>query len=342
MLEYLNDLCGIGGISGREHQVADYILEHLPSGCEVRQDPIGNILVHKQGLQRSAHKLMICAHMDEVGLIVNYISPDGLLGFTCVGGIDTRVLIARQVLVGESQIPGVIGIKPIHLTKSDERLDIPGIDDLYIDIGACDEKQAREHVRLGDRVIFKPGIRELGGDVLESKAIDDRLGCAVLLSLLHQELPFDMNFAFTVQEEVGARGAHAAAYALEPEFAIIVETTTAADIVGVGERDKVCEQGKGAVVPFMDRGTIYDRGLYDLAFQIAAESGIAIQTKTKVAGGNDAGSIHGTRRGVRCIAVSTPCRYLHSPGVTVRREDAQAVFDLTAKLAKEICEREEI
>lgn len=342
MFDYLKELCEIGGISGREDHVAAYILKNLPASCEVRQDPIGNILVHKAGSKRPAHKLMLCAHMDEVGLILNHITADGLLGFTCVGGIDTRVLIARQVFLGEKKIPGVIGIKPIHLTKSDERLDIPAIDELYIDIGASDEKEARSCVRLGDSVTFAPGIRELGGDALESKAIDDRLGCAVLLTMLQKELPYDMDFAFTVQEEVGARGAHAAAYAIDPEFAIIVETTTAADVVGVDDRDKVCEQGRGAVVPFMDRGTIYDRSLYELAFACAAQNSIAIQTKTKVAGGNDAGSIQGSRRGVRCIAVSAPCRYLHSPGVTVRREDAQAVLDLTEKLAMEICEREEI
>lgn len=342
MLDTLRELCALGGISGREQPVADYILKQLPSDAVAQRDPLGNLLVHKQGRRRPAHRLMVCAHMDEVGLIVNYITPEGLLGFTGVGGIDTRVLLARQVLVGEKKIPGVIGMKPVHLTKPDERANIPEVDDLYIDIGALDEQQARASVRLGDSVIFMPGVRELGAEVLESKAIDDRLGCAVLLEMLREELPFDMDFAFTVQEEVGTRGAHAAAYTIDPEFAIIVETTTAADVVGVEAQDRVCEQGRGAVVPFMDRGTIYDRGLYELAFRTAAEHGIPIQTKTKVAGGNDASAIHGSRAGVRCIAVSAPCRYLHSPGVTVRRTDARAVLDLTRALAAEICRREDV
>lgn len=342
MLETLLELCAIGGISGREHQVADWIQSRLPAGVTVHRDPLGNLLVHKQGRERPSHRLMLCAHMDEVGLIINDITPDGLLGFTCVGGIDTRVLLARQVLVGDKKIPGVIGMKPIHLTKSEERSNLPEIDELYIDIGALSGDEARAYVRLGDSVTFIPGVRELGDAVLESKAIDDRLGCAVLLEMLREELPFDMDFAFTVQEEVGTRGAHAAAYSIDPEFSLIVETTTAADVAGVSGSDKVCEQGKGAVVPFMDRGTIYDRGLYKLAFETAESHGIPIQTKTKVAGGNDAGAIHGTRAGVRCIAVSAPCRYLHSPGVTVRREDAQAVLDLTRALASEICSREEI
>lgn len=342
MIEILQELCALGGISGREHQVADWIQSRLPAGVTVHRDPLGNLLVHKQGRERPSHRLMLCAHMDEVGLIINDIIPEGLLGFSCVGGIDTRVLLARQVLVGERKIPGVIGLKPIHLTKSEERSTLPKVDELYIDIGASDREEARALVRLGDSVTFMPGVRELGKTVLESKAIDDRLGCAVLLEMLREELPFDMDFAFTVQEEVGTRGASAAAYTIDPDFALIVETTTAADIVGVSGSDKVCEQGKGAVVPFMDRGTIYDRGLYELAFKTASAHGIPIQTKTKVAGGNDAGAIHGTRAGIRCIAVSAPCRYLHSPGVTVRREDAQAVLDLTRSLAAEICSREEI
>lgn len=249
MIEILQELCTLGGISGREHQVADWIQSRLPAGVTVHRDPLGNLLVHKQGRERPSHRLMLCAHMDEVGLIINDITPEGLLGFSCVGGIDTRVLLARQVLVGERKIPGVIGLKPIHLTKSEERSTLPKVDELYIDIGASDREEARALVRLGDSVTFMPGVRGLGKTVLESKAIDDRLGCAVLLEMLREELPFDMDFAFTVQEEVGTRGASAAAYTIDPDFALIVETTTAADIVGVSGSDKVCEQGKGLLFP---------------------------------------------------------------------------------------------
>lgn len=342
MFKALEELCALPGISGREQPVADYIRAHLPDGCDVRQDALGNLLVHRRGRACPARRLMLCAHMDEVGMMIRHITPDGLLQFVCVGGIDLRVLIARQVLVGDSEIPGVIGIKPIHLTGQEDRLSIPGLDELYIDIGAQDEEQARRHVHLGDRVVFRPGMRRLGESVLESKALDDRIGCAVLLNLLRKDLPYDMDFAFTVQEEVGARGAHAAAYSLAPEIALIVETTTAADVIGVEGGDRVCEQGKGAVVPFMDRGTIYDPRLYELAFVLAGEAAIPVQTKTVVAGGNDAGTIHRTREGVRCLAVSAPCRYLHSPGVTVREEDVRAVADLTERLAAEICGRNEI
>ena len=341
MFDYLEELCAFPGISGRETPVADYIAARLPEDCTVRRDALGNLLVHKTGENRPRRRLMLCAHMDEVGMMVNHITPDGLLGFVCVGGIDPRVLIARTVLVGEKAVPGVIGIKPIHLTKQDDCLNIPGADELSIDIGARDQAEAQEWIQLGDYVTFRPGMRRLGGQVLESKAIDDRLGCAVLLKLLQQKLPYDLDAAFTVQEEVGARGARAASYTLAPEIALILETTTAADVIGVKAPDRVCEQGKGAVVPFMDRGTIYDKGLYDLAFHLAGKNGIPIQTKTRVAGGNDAGTIQHTREGVRCLAISAPCRYLHSPGVTVRESDIQAAADLTEKLAVEICRREE-
>ena len=150
MLEHLSALCALPGISGREGEIRAYIMEQLPQDCEAHCDALGNLLVHKHGRARPAHRLMLCAHMDEVGLIVNHISSDGLLGFACVGGIDARVLIARQTFVGAKRLPGVIGIKPVHLTKQEERKKIPDIDDLYIVIGAQNAEEAEQFVRLGD------------------------------------------------------------------------------------------------------------------------------------------------------------------------------------------------
>lgn len=342
MMQTIRELCALRGVSGREDAVRAYILERIGGTGEVYIDPLGNIIVTKKGRQSAKRSLMLCAHMDEVGMLVTCLLDDGYLGLTCVGGIDTAVLLGRQVLVGEAGIPGVIGVKPVHLLLEDERRRLPRAEELCIDIGADSKEEAARHVKPGDVVTFLPGERRMGEALLAAKAIDDRIGCAVLLDLLERELPYDMTFAFTVQEEVGARGASVAAYRVQPDCAVIVETTTAADVAGVEEKDMVCRLGKGAVVPFMDRGTVYDKGLFDLAFSTAKSHSIPIQTKTAVAGGNDAGVIHRTRAGVRCVAVSVPCRYLHAPNVTACRADIQSVRTLVEQLAVEICGREDV
>ena len=171
-----------------------------------------------------------------------------------------------------------------------------------------------------------------------SKAIDDRAGCAILLHLLEQDAPYDFTAAFLVQEEVGLRGAKAAAYTVDPDFALVLEATTAADIAGAEEDAKVCCLGGGPVVSFMDRSTIYDKELYRMAFSLAEKNGISCQTKSRIAGGNDSGAIHVSRGGVRTLAISLPCRYLHSPSCLADLNDLDACTALLPLLVKSIME----
>lgn len=171
---------------------------------------------------------------------------------------------------------------------------------------------------------------------MKGKAIDDRLGCAILIDLIQRELPFDTHFAFCVQEEIGTRGSKVAAYTIAPDVAVVLEATTAADLPGVEGEQAVCRLGKGAVVGFMDSATIYPRDLYELCHKLGAERGIPVQTKTKVAGGNDAGAIHRSRGGVKTIAISAPCRYIHSPYCVVKKSDVEAVKGLCWELLQEI------
>mgnify|MGYP000831482289 CR=1 FL=1 len=254
------------------------------------------------------------------------------------GGIDPRVYLGRSVKVGDRGISGVIGLKPIHMLSKEEELDMPKGDEMYIDIGAESADEAREYVSLGDTVVFDSGIRQFGDGFVQGRALDDRMGCAVMIELIKSELEYDADFSFSVQEEIGTRGAQTAAFSVRPDYAIVLETTTAADIPGVEGEKRVCALGEGAVVGFMDRGTIYDSALYELAFKKAEENGIKIQTKTMVAGGNDARTIHVSAGGVRTLAISLPCRYLHSPSCVIKLSDGDEVFRLARVMLEELAD----
>ncbi len=313
----------------------NYLIAEIQGHAAYTVDAGGNLLVRKQGKQRAKKRVMLAAHMDEVGLIVSYITEEGYLKFAAVGGLETAVLPGKAVLVGDNAVPGVIGVKPIHFLDQAERAKLPERESLYIDIGVSNREQALENVQPGDMVTFDSQFTLLGGEAIKARALDDRAGCAVLLELIQSELPYDLDFAFTVQEEVGTVGAKTAAFSLEPDYAFVVETTTAADLPGVEGEKRVCEIGKGAVLSFMDKGTVYDRALYRHALQLARERGIQVQSKTLVAGGNDAAAIHKSRAGVRTIAVSYPCRYLHSPSCVIDQSDMNPVYALVAALAEE-------
>lgn len=340
----LYQLCGLCGTSGREHAVRSAILKELaklqlPEGA-VRTDRLGNILVHKKGAAAPQRKVLFTAHMDEVALMVTYINPDGSLGFDAVGGISAAAVIGRQVTVGPGQINGVIGCKPVHLLSKDARKKPAEMSSLFCDIGTDSAEETMQHIRPGDIIYFCGEPHDLGDGSLASKAIDDRFGCEILLELLEKELPYDTDFAFLVQEEVGLRGAGVAAQSIQPEIAVIFEATTAADLPGSEGADRVCELGKGAVISFIDGRTIYDKALYDLAARICDANGIPWQTKTKIAGGNDAGAIQNAGSGVRVLAVSVPCRYLHAPLSVIRKPDAEACSRLAEALLSALQEAE--
>ncbi len=323
MQTMLKELCLINGTSGRENEVRDYIIAHIRGFADYRVDALGNLIVTKKGQKTPKNKVMLAAHMDEVGLMITYITDEGYLKFANVGGIDARVLLGRAVKIGK--LSGVIGVKPIHLLKDDEERVIPKNDTLYIDIGAKDKADAEKYVSIGDCAYFDSEFVTFGNGFVKSKAIDDRAGCAVLINMIQNSLEYDMTFAFTVQEEVGLRGAKAAAFGIAPDYAVVVESTTAADIEGVDGCKQVCKLGEGAVISFMDRSTLYSKELYDTAFELAKRKNIKMQPKTYVSGGNDAGAIHVSGSGVRTLTVSLPCRYIHSPSCVIKLDDLKEV-----------------
>lgn len=337
MLDTMETLCCLDGVSGREDEVREYILERImPFADEIRTDPMGNLLVFKKGAAAPKQRVMLAAHMDEVGLIITEITEDGYLRFDTVGGIDRRVLLGKRVFVGAMRVLGVIGSKAIHLTTAEQRKNLPKVSDMYIDIGAKDRAEAETLIQLGDTVAFDDSVIRFGEGHIKAKAIDDRAGCAVMVELLESQLPCDCWFAFTVQEEVGCRGASIAARSIQPDVALVLEGTTAADIAGVSGADRVCCLGKGVVVPYMDKGTIYDRELYTTLCRLAEENDIPWQTKSRVAGGTDASAIQRSGAGVRVAALSVAVRNIHSPACIAKTSECEDQLKLARLFLREL------
>lgn len=337
LFEDIRILCELPGVSGREEPVRDYLISQLPEGVHWETDALGNLYVEKKGAKTPKNKVALFAHMDEVGLMVTYITDDGYLKFDEIGGIDPAVLIGRTVRL-ECGLVGVIALKALHLCEGDESKKIPDMRHLCIDIGAKDRAEAEQYVSLGSYAVYRSDYVEFGDSLVKMKALDDRFGCALLLDLIRSDLPYDMTFVFTVQEEVGARGAAAAAFKVKPDISVILETTTAGDICGVEGERRACVLGDGPVVSYMDRGTVYDHALYKLALDTASAAGIPAQTKTLVAGGNDSSSVQRTGAGSRVLAISAPTRYLHSPVDVLDKMDVENMQRLLKELLPKLAE----
>ena len=336
----LKTLCTLCGTSGREENIRAFLLSQMPEDVTTKVDAMGNLYVYKKGRERAKNKVMLFSHMDEVGLIITYIRDDGFLKFSAVGGIDERVVFGKAVKVGEQGISGVIGGKAIHQIPKDQRNDVPKFEDMVIDIGARSKAEAEKYVSLGDNAYFDADFVSFGDGYYKSKAIDDRAGNLVMLDMIKSDLPYDLSFCFTVQEEIGTRGATAAAYLEKPDYALVLESTTAADLPDVEDYKKVCKVGDGVVVSFMDGGTVYDHALYKKAREIAEEKGIPCQTKTRIAGGNDAAAIHKAAGGIKTLALSIPCRYLHSPSSVAQQKDIDSMHALAMALSEEFAHAE--
>jgi endoglucanase len=320
----LKTLCELNGTSGNEDAVRDYIIKQISPYCSYTVDNLGSVIA----VVGDSSKISINAHMDEVGFIVTGITDDGYLRFSAVGGIDPRVCLDRVVTVGDNKIKGVIGDKAYHLLEGEEKNTCPSFDKLLIDIGAQSKSQALEVVSLGDFAYFESDYCEFGDGFIKAKALDDRIGCMLMIELIQNGM--QGTYCFNVQEEVGLRGSRCTAQNVQADIAIVLESTTAADFDGVSGADRVCVLSEGPVVSFMDGRTIYDRELYNLVMSLAKNNQIPAQTKTAIAGGNDAGAIQTAGKGAKVIAISVPSRYIHSASSVVKKSD----IDNTRKLLK--------
>lgn len=336
MLKNLEKLCNLTAPSGNEESVREFIISEIKDYCTYFVDPMGNVIAEKKGKKTPNKKIMVDAHMDEVGIIITSVDSDGFLRFDTVGGIENAVMVAKRVKIGD--VHGVIGSKPVHLTDKSAAKKFVKAEDLYVDIGAKTREEALEKVNIGDYGVFEGGFYQ-NGDMLLARAIDDRAGCAVLIDLVKSRSEYDFTAVFSVQEEVGLRGARVATFTVDPHFAIVLEATTAADIAGVEEGKKVCRVGNGPAVSFMDRSTVYDRALYDFALN---KSGVKCQPKCAVAGGNNSGAVHLNKGGVRTVAVSVPCRYLHTPSCVASFADVENARKLAQALINEMGSNENL
>jgi endoglucanase len=339
----LERLSNAFGPSGAEGEVRKLILEAIqPHVAGVQVDALGNLLARKPG-NGLPLQVMLDAHMDEVGFMVTHIEPGGLLRFGMVGMLDPRILPGKRVSVGPGRVPGVIGLKPVHLASGDEMSRVTSVQDLAIDIGAGDGDQARQRVSVGDYAVFDTRFGRLGGNSLpdertgrvKGKAFDDRVGCAVLVETLKGEYPAALIGAFTVQEEVGMRGAHVAAYAAEPDLAVVLEGTVADDLPGQGGTPPTTRLGHGPAITLMDRSFFADRRLVDWLVEAAEAEGIPYQFKRPNVSATDGGVISRSRAGVPTVALSVPCRYIHAPVAVLDLSDFwNTVKLLRASLAR--------
>ena len=334
--ERLKDYCDILGPSGMEDLVRERIIADIKdSGAEYEVDALGNLIVFKKGKQRRDKKLLVAAHMDEVGFMVTYVGEDGYIMFAPVGGIDPRVVSGRRLVFCKNGIKGVVASKAIHIQKPSEYGMCEPISEMNIDIGCYDRETASQFAKIGDCASFCPNYEEFGNGLIKSKALDDRFGCALMVDMINSELEYDTYFAFNTCEEIGCDGAAEVCYRIRPDIAVILESTTAGDIYGTPEGKRACELHKGAVISHMDGGTIYDKELVALALSVGKEEEIPCQLKNIVAGGNEASAFQKGAMGARVLAISAPTRYIHSACCVAAKEDLISV----GKLARAMIER---
>ncbi len=327
MSTLLKDLSEAFGVSGAEGDVRQLIRCRIEDHAEeIKIDAVGNLLATRKGTGESDLRVMVAAHMDEVGFMVTGHDSSGLLQFRTVGGIHPGVLPGCRLLVGtgERQIPGVIDIPPIHMSGRGKSFGkIIETQTLRADIGVSSKSAAESKAPMGTYMAFDMRFAALG-DTLRGKAFDDRAGCAALVELFTGDpFPFDLLAAFTVQEEVGLRGARVAAFALEPDVAFVLEGTVCNDLPQEPEDDytPVTRLGEGPAITLMDRSVIADRRLVDHLVQTAKAHDIPYQFKAPGAGGTDAGAIHLAHAGVPSAVMAVPCRYLHGPASIMHRDD---------------------
>jgi putative aminopeptidase FrvX len=338
VLEKLSNACGV---AGREDEVRDLMKELLkPNVDEIREDKLGNVIGVKKG-KKDATTVMLAAHMDEIGLMVKNITKEGFLQFAKIGGIDDRILIAQKVLVhtDKRSITGIIGSKPPHILKEEEKKKVIEADDLFIDVGAKDKQDAQKMgVRVGDAVSFDIKFTRVGKDTVVGKAFDDRVGCAALIETMRKLSKFDCTIYVvgTIQEEVGLRGATIAAFQLYPDVGIALDVTVAGDVPGVKEVEAPAKMRAGPALTVADAGLITHPKVLRLFIDSAEENKIPYQLETGMKGTTDAAKIALTKEGVPSGVISIPTRYIHSPASLLSLKDVENAVKLAVATIKNV------
>jgi putative aminopeptidase FrvX len=330
----LERLCNATGPSGFEGEVREIIKEEIKNYVdEIKVDVMGNIIAHKKG---NGKKVLIDAHMDEVGFIITGHNDDGTLRFEALGGINGKVLLSKVVLIGEGKIPGVIGFKPIHLQSGDERKKNIRASQCCIDVGLSSKEEAKKVIKIGEFVVFDVKYGEFGDGLVKGKAFDDRMGCAVAIEILKENYNCDLYVSFNVQEEVGERGAFVSAFNINPDIGIALEGTICADMPNIPNHLRATEIGKGPALSIMDRNTIFNDEILKEIIKVAEEKDIQYQLRRAIAGGNDAGAILMSADGAKVATVSVPCRYIHSSVSVASIKDYENTVTLMVEWLKTV------
>lgn len=330
MLEKLSNACGV---TGREEEVQALMHKFLkPCVDKVTGDRLGNVIGVKEGSKNSP-KVMLAAHMDEIGLMVKMVTKEGFIQFAKMGGIDDRVLLAQKVILHteKGSLHGIVGSKPPHIQKEDERKRVIPYDELFIDIGASSQEEAKKMgVKIGDTVEFDVKFAAINKDVVIGKALDDRVGCAVMIQILKRLPKIDCSVyaVGTVQEEVGCRGATTSAFGIYPDVGFALDVTVAGDIPGVKEVEAPSKLKKGPSILISDALHISHPKVLRMLIETAEENKIPYQLETGLAGGTDAGRMSLAREGVPSCSICIPTRYIHSATSLLSMSD----FENTVKL----------
>lgn len=321
-LTHLAELSNILAPSGGETEVRKWLIPQLKTlNADLSLDTMGNVYVRKPATNPSKLTVLLTAHMDEVGFMITRITGDGVLKFEPIGGVDVRILPGASVIIGQNRLPGVIGLEAIHHTPPESRNKAPSFDSLMIDIGATSKEAALAKVAIGDFVTFDSQFEALSNvtedglqGVVKGKALDNRVGCAVLLEVLRQDHPVNVVGVFTVQEEIGLRGGSVAAHRVDPDFALVLECTIADDQPFDPKKEiRYPRLGGGPCLTLQDRSYIPARPYVQMVEEIAAAADIPYQYKRPGVGGTEAGTIHRSKGGIPAVIIAPAARYIHSP-----------------------------
>jgi endoglucanase len=338
-VQLLAEICETPGVSGFEQKVRELVIRELQGLVdEVSVDNMGNVVALKKG--KEDKKIMAAAHMDEIGFIVTHIDDRGFLKFTTLGGFDPKTLTAQRVIVhGKKDLVGVMGSKPIHLMDAEERTKVAKITDYFIDLG-MPYAEVKELVEVGTPVTRERKLIEMG-ECVNCKSIDNRVSVFILIEtfrqLQGQQIPYDFYGVFTVQEEVGIRGANVSALKIQPDFGFGIDTTIAYDVPGSREHEQVTELGKGTAIKIMDSSTICDYRMVKFMKEVATRNNITWQPELLPAGGTDTAGIQRmTAGGSIAGAVSIPTRHIHQVIEMAHKDDIAFSIDLLKQCILEI------
>lgn len=345
-MELIRKLSSAFGPPGFEHEVRAVLTSLVkPLVDEVRVDALGNLIAVRNGT--SPKKVMLDAHMDEVGFMVSHIDERGFLRLAPLGGWDARILPSHAITVQTrkgTKLRGIIGSAPPHILTDEDRKKPFHLEDLFVDVGAASREEAHAlGLRVGDPAVIEYPFQQVNANTLTGKAFDDRAGCAVAVKVLHalqhQTPSWTVVACFVVREEVGLRGAQTAAYQVQPDVALALEGTVAADVPGVAAHKQPTALGKGPAISVADHSFVVPREIVVLLEELAQANNVPFQHKTPPYGSTDAGAIHQSRKGVACGVLSVPCRYIHAPISMLRLPDFEGTVQLATAFVKAAPER---